>query len=100
MAFRYIFEWDPNKAVENRRKHGIGFEHATTVFRDSLAVSIYDEDDSENEERWITLGQTENGSLLVVVHTYQESSDTEAVVRIISARPATNHEQRDYEKNS
>ena len=55
---------------------------------------------SENEERWITLGQTENGSLLVVVHTYQESSDTEAVVRIISARPATNHEQRDYERNS
>ena len=63
------------------------------------AVSIYDEDHSENEERWVTLGQAENGSLLVVVHTYQEISTTEAAVRIISARPATKHEQRDYEQN-
>ena len=69
MAFQYRFEWDPHKAVANRRKHGIGFEQAATVFRDPLAVSIYDEDHSENEERWITLGQAENGSLLVLVHT-------------------------------
>lgn len=99
MAFQYSFEWDPNKAVENRRKHGIGFEQAATVFRDKLAVSIYDEDHSENEERWITLGQAENGPLLVVVHTYQEISNTEAAVRIISARQATQHEQRNYEQN-
>ncbi len=99
MAFQYSFEWDPNKAVENRRKHGIGFEQATTVFRDKLAVSIYDEDNSEDEERWITLGQTDNGPLLVVVHTYQVISTTEAAVRIISARPATQHEQRNYEQN-
>lgn len=44
MAFHYYFEWDPNKAVSNHRKHGIGFEQATTVFTDPLAVSIYDED--------------------------------------------------------
>ena len=99
MAFQYNFEWDPNKAVENRRRHGIGFEQAAMVFRDKLAVSIYDEDHSEDEERWITLGQPENGSLIVVVHTYQEVSATEAVIRIISARPATRHEQRDYEQN-
>lgn len=99
MAFQYSFEWDPNKAVANRRKHGIGFEQAATVFRDNLAVSIYDEDHSEDEERWVTLGQAENGALLVVVHTCQEISETEAVIRIISARPATSHEQRDYEQN-
>lgn len=99
MAFQYSFEWDPNKAVENRRKHRIGFEQAAGVFRDPLAVSIYDEGHSEDEERWITLGQAGNGPLLVVVHTYQEISATEAAVRIISARPATQHEQRDYEQN-
>ncbi len=99
MTFQYSFEWDPNKAVEKRRNHGCGFEQATTVFRDSLAVSIYDEGHSKDEERWITLGRAENGPQLVVVHTYQEISGTEAAVRIISARPATKHEQRDYEQN-
>lgn len=99
MAFQYRFEWDPNKAVANRRKHGIGFEQAATVFRDPLAVSIYDEDHSEDEERWITLGQADNDFLLVVVHTYQAISADEAAVRIISARRATVHEQRHYEHN-
>lgn len=99
MAFQYNFEWDPNKAVANRRKHGIGFEQSATVFKDKLSVSIYDEDHVEDEERWITLGQAENGSLLVVIHTYQEISNTEAVIRIISARPATPHEQRNYEQD-
>lgn len=99
MAFQFHFEWDPNKAVENRRKHGIGFEQAATVFSDKLAASIYDEDHSEDEDRWITLGQAENGPLLVVVHTYQETSESEAVIRIISARPATRNEQRNYEQN-
>lgn len=87
MAFEYRFEWGPNKAVTNRRKHGIGFEQAATVFRDNLAVSIYDEDDSEDEGRWVTLGQAENGALLVVVHTYQEISNTEPVIGIIFTRP-------------
>lgn len=98
--FAYTFEWDPNKAVANRRKHGVGFEQAATVFRDALAVSIYDEDHSETEERWVTLGQAENGQLLVVVHSYHETSPSEAMVRIISARPATKHEQRQYEQST
>lgn len=99
MAFQYRFEWDPNKAVANRRKHGIGFEQAATVFRDPLTMSIYDEGHSEDEERWITLGQPDNDLLLVVVHTYQEISASEAAVRIISARRATVHEQRYYGHN-
>jgi uncharacterized DUF497 family protein len=96
--FQYTFDWDPNKAVANRRKHGVGFEQAATVFSDPLAVSIYDEDHSDQEERWITLGRTDNGQLLVVVHTHQEVSPTEAAIRLISARTATPHEQRDYEQ--
>ena len=96
--FAYTFEWDPNKAVANRRKHGVGFEQAATVFKDPLAVSIYDEDHSDQEERWITLGKADNGQLLVVIHTYQEISPAEAVIRLISARPATPHEQRNYEQ--
>jgi len=99
-SFAYTFEWDPNKAVANRRKHGIGFEQAATVFRDALAVSIYDEDHSGTEERWVTLGRAENGQLLVVIHTYHTASPIEAVIRIISARPATKHEQRQYEQGT
>lgn len=56
-----------------------------------------DEEHSESEERWGTLGQSENGKLLVVIHTYHEISAKAAAVRIISARPATKHEQRQYE---
>lgn len=94
--FQYTFEWDPKKAANNRRKHGIGFEQATLVFSDPLALSIYDEEHSEAEERWITLGKTA-GDVLVVVHTYREIHDNETLIRIISARTATTHEQRQYE---
>lgn len=59
-------------------------------------LSRFDEDHSETEERWATLGQSENGSLLVVVHTFQELDEQNAAVRIISARLATKPEQRDY----
>ena len=97
--FQYTFDWDPNKAVANRRKHGVGFEQAATVFRDPLAVSIYDEDHSDQEERWITLGKDGNGQLLVVIHTHQETGPTEAAIRLISARPAKPHEQRNYEQS-
>ena len=96
--FSYHFEWDPAKAVANRQKHGVGFELAATVFRDPLALSRFDEDHSHDEERWITLGQTDNNVLLVVVHTYHEVDEHNAVVRIISARPATKYEQRQYER--
>ncbi len=95
--FTFHFEWDANKAMSNRRKHGISFELATTVFRDPLMLSIPDEAHSEAEERWITLGQAENSKLLLVVHTYLETNNHAANVRIISARPATKHEQRQYE---
>ncbi len=94
--FVYRFEWDPQKARANVTNHEVSFELAATVFRDPLQVSVYDEDHSESEERWVTLGQAENGKLLVVVHTFEET-DEGAKVRIISAREATKRERQDYE---
>ncbi len=96
-SFKFHFEWDAAKAASKLRKHGVSFDLAATVFRDPLMVSIPDEEHSGSEERWITLGQTENSKLLLVVHTYLEISVNTANVRIVSARPATKHEQRQYE---
>ena len=94
----YTFEWDPEKARENLRKHGISFEHAATVMQDLLALSIYDDSHSSGEEdRWITMGRAGN-DLVVMVHTFREVSPDGAVVRIISARRATKNEQRQYEE--
>lgn len=96
--FTYHFEWDPEKARINATKHGIAFEQAATVFRDSMGLTVFDDEHSEQEERWATLGRAENGTHLVVIHTYQETSATRATVRIISARRATKREIQDYEQ--
>ncbi|MCP4236373.1 MAG: BrnT family toxin [Aestuariibacter sp.] len=97
ISFDYHFVWDASKAANNERKHGISFDLAATVFRDPLMISIPDEEHRETEERWITMGQAENSKLLLVVHTYLGISNNTANVRMISARPATKHEQRQYE---
>jgi uncharacterized DUF497 family protein len=96
-GFRYQFAWDSAKANDNLAKHDIGFEQAATVFRDPLAVTVYDSEHSAAEERWATLGRSESGALLVVIHTFAETSANSATVRIISARRATKPEVRDYE---
>lgn len=94
----YTLEWDPEKARENLRKHGVSFEYAAGFLRDPLAVSIYDDThSSSDEERWVTMGRI-GTDLLVVVHTFREVSAEQAVVRIISARRATKNEQRQYEE--
>src|SRR5207247_6350120 len=72
--------------------HGITFQEATTVFGDALAITVSDPDHSIDEERFITIGQSSSGRLLVVCHI--EQGDT---IRIISARRATTHERKDYE---
>lgn len=95
--FEYRFEWDPVKAENNRRKHEIAFDLAATVFKDPLAVTIPDDEHSNTEERWVTLGRARNGMLLVVVHTYHGVGVNAADVRIISARRAAKHERRQYE---
>jgi uncharacterized DUF497 family protein len=93
---RYDFEWDPIKALKNKGKHKVNFERATQIFMDPLSVSIYDNDHSINEDRWITLGKDNNDVLLVVNHTYNEINEYQCNIRIISARKATNKERKQY----
>ena len=83
------FEWDENKNISNQKKHGISFETATYVFRDSYYMEIYDFEHSINEDRYIAIGMV--GDLLFVVFTERED-----YIRIISARSATRSERRLY----
>lgn len=94
----FDFDWDAKKARGNFQKHGVSFRLATTVFRDPLAITIFDDEHSDDEDRWVTLGQAENGHLLVVIHTSEEVSETELRIRIISARRAEREEIHDYEQ--
>lgn len=94
---RYTFEWDPNKARSNLRKHKISFERAAEIFLDPLAISIIDDDHSDTEERWITMGKDNREKVLLVVHIFREASADEWIIRVISARKATKNEIRQYE---
>jgi uncharacterized protein len=87
------FEWDDKKARSNFRKHGVRFDEASTVFGDSLSLSIPDPVHSGVEDRLITMGRSHRGKLLVVVHT--ERGDN---IRIISARLASRRERGMYEE--
>jgi uncharacterized protein len=87
------FEWDDAKASENLKKHGVSFSEASTVFADPLSRTIIDPLHSDQEGRFVTLGQSSLQHTLVVVHTYRGE-----VTRIISARSATPRERRDYER--
>lgn len=86
------FEWDINKNKINIHKHNISFEQACSIFNDPNILSIPDEKHSENEERWISLGMNYQLKILVVVHLFKENN----IIRIISARKATNNEQQTY----
>ena len=94
--FQYQFEWDPTKAQQNLRDHGIAFERAAAVFLDPQALSEFDEEHSEDEDRWLTLGFDRTGTLLVVCHTYREETAGRARIRLISVRKATKNEARQY----
>jgi hypothetical protein len=96
---RYTFEWDPVKAKGNLRKHRVSFERATEVMLDPLAVSISDEEHSEDEERWVTLGSDRRGVILALVHTFLDFSPGECRIRMISARKASKREIRQYKEN-
>ena len=90
------FEWDPAKSAKNVEKHHVSFEEAVTVFYDPDSLIIPDPDHSDQEERFIILGYSELLRLLVVCHCYRES---DAVIRIISARKATKQERKSYEEH-
>jgi len=87
-----FFEWDAQKAGANVLKHGVSFDEAATAFGDPLSVTVPDPDHSKDEDRFILMGSTYRGRILVVVHTARRDN-----IRIISARRATRPERRDYE---
>lgn len=88
------FDWDPSKDEANRRKHGVDFPEATTVFRDTLSSTIGDPDHSTpGEDRELTIGLSHRQRLIVVSHCKRGHN-----VRIINARPATRRERRKYEE--
>ena len=96
---RYTFEWDPIKAKESLKKHRMSFDRAAEVILDPLAVSIRDEEHSEDDERWVSMGKDRRGSVLILIHTFLEVSAEECRIRIISARKANQRETRQYEEN-
>jgi uncharacterized protein len=87
------FEWDPSKAASNARKHKVTFEAAKTVFYDDFAIQFFDEEHSADEDRFILLGMSSDARLLLVCHCEREGGD---VIRIISARIATEKEAQHY----
>lgn len=88
-----VFKWDPKKAAANIRKHGIDFHEAATVLGDSLSTTFPDDVHSSHELRFVTVGRSGRGRVLVVVHAEQDGYP-----RIISARRATRGEREFYEE--
>ena len=91
---RIRFEWDARKAAANRRKHGVSFEEARSVFLDEDALLRSDEDHSEDEDRFLLLGLSGRLRTLVVCHCYRQEDE---VIRLISARKASSDERRQYD---
>ena len=89
------FQWDENKARTNLAKHGVSFAEAATVFGDALSLTIPDPAHSQREDRFIILGMSHKGKLLVVVHTERGDS-----IRLISARRASRKERKSHEEST
>ena len=87
------FEWDPQKADSNQKKHGVSFQEAASVLGDVLSITYPDPDHSARERRFITVGMSRLGRVLIVAHT-----DRRGNIRIISARKTTRQERRYYEE--
>lgn len=92
----YNFEWDSNKAKSNLVKHKIAFDSAVSIFKDKDAISIFDDEHSKNEDRWVTIGMDFETRTLVVVHTFIALDQDNCKIRVISARKATKNEQKIY----
>jgi hypothetical protein len=86
-----VFEWDEQKARRNEAKHGVTFEEAKTIFNDPFAITVSDPDHSDEEDRWLDIGLSVNGRLLVVWYTERSES-----IRIIGSRKATKAEEKAY----
>ena len=90
-----LFEWDPNKAKKNIKIHDVSFDEASTSFKDTLSLTIYDPLHSDEEDRLVLIGNSYKNRLLVVVHTERKNR-----TRIISARKTTKNERKQYEENA
>ena len=90
-----IFSWDEKKNQHNRKKHGVWFEEAKTVFIDDYARVFYDEQHSKKENRFIIIGKTNFNRILIVIHCYRKNDE---IIRLISARKAIPKERRFYEE--
>ncbi len=88
------FEWDNNKAAKNLLKHGVSFPEAQSVFDDPLYIDFYDPDHSDREERYVIVGESNQGRLLIISYTERVNS-----IRIISAREVTKSERQMYEES-
>ena len=97
---RYELDWDPIKAASNLAKHRVSFDEAMTLFADPLAISELDDGSRALEERWITVGASRVGRLLLIVHTAVNVSTEVLAIRIISAREPTRSEMRRYQEDS
>lgn len=89
----WTFEWDEEKAKANSRKHRVSFEEAKTVFGDPLLMTFPDPEHSDSEERYLNIGTSAQGRVLVVIHTERGAN-----IRIVSCRKATPKERRAYEE--
>ena len=98
MYIELIFEWDQRKARVNVRKHKVDFDEARTLFGDPLLITYRDEHHSEVEERYISIGSSARGRVLLVVHTEREETEGTLTIRIISCRKATASERQTYEE--
>jgi uncharacterized protein len=90
---KLTFEWDEEKDLSNQKKHGVGFDEARSVFSDPRSITIIDEQHSDEEDRYIDIGTSSRGRLIVVSYTEREPN-----IRIISCRKATKSEQKTYEQ--
>jgi uncharacterized DUF497 family protein len=93
---RYDFDWDPGKERANIRKHGISFRQAANIFRDPNQFTLYDQEHSQNEDRWITIGIDNTGVLRIVIHTFEQIEEDVWRIRMISARKANRDEEKQY----
>jgi hypothetical protein len=95
---KMLFEWDENKARSNLEKHKVSFDEACTIFADPFLLTFVDEVHSDREERFISIGLSENNRVLLAVHTEREEKRETIIIRIISCRKATSVERERYEK--
>lgn len=89
----FTFEWDDRKAKTNARKHGVTFAEAATIFSDPYLITFTDDDHSDTEARFISIGRSERGRVLLAIH-----ADREQTIRLISCRKATAQERTYYER--